>query len=69
MSEPTPDADTFYLGVLAALDLVLLHDNAVCAGEIIRNVGPKELMRVAKEDEYAFMRQLKQVYRSEGIKS
>lgn len=58
----------FYMGVLAALDLLLLHDQPVIAGEIIRNVGPKELMAVAKKEEYAFMPQLKKVYRDEGIR-
>ncbi len=38
MTESIEQRD-FYLGVLAALDVVLLHDNSACAGEIIRNVG------------------------------
>ena len=62
------DNDDFYFGVLAALDIVLLHDQATVAREIIQNVGPRELMRVAVADEYAFLPQLRKVYRSEQIK-
>ena len=59
--------DDFYMGVLAALDIVLLHDQGVIASEIINNVGPRELMAVAKADQYAFLPELKRVYRSERI--
>lgn len=61
------DKDDFYMGVLAALDIVLLHDQGVIAREIIQNVGPRDLMRVAKADEYAFLPQLRKVYRVERI--
>jgi hypothetical protein len=61
--------DEFLHGVLAALDIVLLHDQPVVAAEIIRSVGPKELMAHAKREEYAFLPQLRAVYRMERIKA
>lgn len=58
----------FLLGVLAALDLVLVgHDQPVIAAEIIRASGPKELMRAARRSGYPFMRQLNKVYREESL--
>lgn len=62
------DKDDFYMGVLAALDIVLLHDAGVIAREIINNVGPRKLMEVATADEYAFLPQLRGAYRTEKIK-
>lgn len=56
------------LGVLVALDTVIVsHDQPVIAGDIIRAAGPKAVMRAAVRSEYPFMRQLKRVYRDEGL--
>lgn len=72
MAKPMLDRDAynFYLGILAALDLVIAgHDQPVIAAEIIQAAGTVEVMNAARRSGYPFMKQLRKVYRDEGLES